>query len=76
MTEGGGHDREAQEGQHDLKTTSHNKNEKARLSFCHSLSFPTLLIGNPAVCLFRRRQRSHLWIPAKNCGNDRGGARE
>ncbi len=31
-----GKDREAQEGQHALKTTSHNKNEKARLSFCHS----------------------------------------
>ena len=35
-----------------------------------------LFIGNPAFCLFRRRQRSHLWIPAKNCGKDRRGLRE
>ena len=42
------------------------------------MSFPTSLIGNPR--LFPRRGRTNErdkkerhWIPAKNCGNDRGG---
>ena len=39
-------------------------------------SFPTSFIGNPGFCLFRRRRRYYLWIPAKNCGNDRGGRRD
>ena len=51
---------------------------KGRGNTCKALfrSFPTSFIGNPGFCLFWRLPRSHPWIPAKNCGNDRRGRRE